>query len=131
MLLVYTLDITAFHYVHPSTSLRMHPDVHGFSHDLRNSPPDCFLPSLWSGRSFESRSSLKILIPRMGYEDFWRRVRDSNPRFLSESPVFKTGSLNRSDNSPCVRNYITFQYDCQEMKKRCTLVHLFGGRGGT
>ena len=31
---------------------------------------------------------------------FWRRVRDSNPRFLSESPVFKTGSLNRSDNSP-------------------------------
>ena len=30
----------------------------------------------------------------------WRRVRDSNPRFLSESPVFKTGSLNRSDNSP-------------------------------
>ena len=37
---------------------------------------------------------------------FWRRVRDSNPRFLSESPVFKTGSLNRSDNSPCELNYI-------------------------
>ena len=32
---------------------------------------------------------------------FWRRVRDSNPRFLSESLVFKTSSLNRSDNSPC------------------------------
>ena len=30
----------------------------------------------------------------------WRRVRDSNPRFLSESLVFKTSSLNRSDNSP-------------------------------
>ena len=36
----------------------------------------------------------------------WRRVRDSNPRFLSESPVFKTGSLNRSDNSPCAPNNI-------------------------
>ena len=33
-------------------------------------------------------------------QHLWRRVRDSNPRFLSESPVFKTGSLNRSDNSP-------------------------------
>ena len=30
----------------------------------------------------------------------WRRVRDSNPRILSESLVFKTSSLNRSDNSP-------------------------------
>ena len=29
-----------------------------------------------------------------------RRVWDSNPRFLSESLVFKTSSLNHSDNSP-------------------------------
>ncbi len=35
---------------------------------------------------------------------FWRRVRDSNPRFLSESLVFKTSSLNHSDNSPCCYN---------------------------
>ena len=32
----------------------------------------------------------------------WRRVRDSNPRFLSESLVFKTSSLNHSDNSPFI-----------------------------
>ena len=31
---------------------------------------------------------------------YWRRVRDSNPRFLAESLVFKTSSLNHSDNSP-------------------------------
>ena len=29
-----------------------------------------------------------------------RRMWDSNPRFLSESPVFKTGALNHSANSP-------------------------------
>ena len=31
-----------------------------------------------------------------------RRRWDSNPRTLSESPVFKTGSLNHSDTSPNV-----------------------------
>ena len=32
----------------------------GFSHALRNSPPDCSLPSLCSGRAFESRHSFEI-----------------------------------------------------------------------
>ena len=32
---------------------------------------------------------------------FWRRERDSNPRLLSESPVFKTGALDHSAISPC------------------------------
>ena len=44
---------------------------------------------------------------------FWRRVRDSNPRFLSESLVFKTSSLNRSDNSPCAANHSTHCPKCQ------------------
>ena len=30
----------------------------------------------------------------------WRREWDSNPRPVAGSPVFKTGSLNRSDISP-------------------------------
>ena len=30
----------------------------------------------------------------------WRRGWDSNPRCVAASPVFKTGSLNRSDTSP-------------------------------
>lgn len=30
----------------------------------------------------------------------WRRERDLNPRCLSASPVFKTGSINHSDISP-------------------------------
>ena len=32
----------------------------------------------------------------------WRREWDSNPRSLSGTPVFKTGSLNRSDISPYI-----------------------------
>ena len=50
----------------------------------------------------------KTTPPLLGGVVFWRRVRDSNPRFLSESPVFKTGSLNRSDNSPFVWCIISF-----------------------
>ena len=37
---------------------------------------------------------------RMSTAFAWRRVWDSNPRSLAGSPVFKTGSLNHSDNSP-------------------------------
>ena len=40
---------------------------------------------------------LKNLIFNCKYQ---RRRWDSNPRSLSESPVFKTGSLNHSDTSP-------------------------------
>ena len=35
---------------------RLPSSVHGFSHGLTNSPPDCLLPSLRSGRPFESHS---------------------------------------------------------------------------
>ena len=49
----------------------------------------------------------------------WRRGWDSNPRFLSESLVFKTSSLNRSDTSPldCIKQlyYYTIKNRfCQE-----------------
>ena len=36
---------------------------------------------------------------------YWRREWDSNPRWVAPSPVFKTGSLNPSDISPCALNY--------------------------
>ena len=32
--------------------------------------------------------------------ELWRRGWDSNPRPISETPVFKTGSINRSDTPP-------------------------------
>ena len=37
---------------------------------------------------------------RTGLSKLWRRGWDSNPRSLSESLVFKTSSINRSDTSP-------------------------------
>ena len=39
----------------------------------------------------------------------WRRGWDSNPRSLSESLVFKTSSLNRSDTSPCLTQNKLYQ----------------------
>lgn len=39
-------------------------------------------------------------VKKGGIAAFQRRRWDSNPRSLSESPVFKTGSLNHSDTSP-------------------------------
>ena len=66
----------------------------------KNSPPDCFYPGCaGAGLSNPVRPSKNDTIQKDGVV-FWRRVWDSNPRFLAESPVFKTGSLNHSDNSP-------------------------------
>ena len=65
----------------------------------KNMPPACFLNGLSNPNVHQSKNP-----PTRGGLLLWRRVRDSNPRFLSESPVFKTGSLNRSDNSPYVLN---------------------------
>ncbi len=62
---------------------RVRPKVHGFSHGLTNSPPDCWLPSLWSGRPFKSLLDKKghhpdgwcpILAEKEGFEPskpFW------------------------------------------------------------
>ena len=59
-----------------------------------------FYPSFAGVGLFESLLEAKKKSTPLGWISFWRRVRDSNPRFLSESLVFKTSSLNRSDNSP-------------------------------
>ena len=52
----------------------MRLSIKGFSHDLRNSPPDCFSPSLRSGRSFESRHEEKSGDRRCGHRIFGRSV---------------------------------------------------------
>ena len=46
----------------------------------------------------------------------WRRGWDSNPRCIAASPVFKTGSLNRSDTSPDTR--LLYQAHPSSVKKR-------------
>ena len=58
-------------WVSASNHLKFHPHpsgmrlkFEGLSHELRKCPPDTFLPSLWSGRSFESLRAAKKQIPR-------------------------------------------------------------------
>ena len=49
----------------------------------------------------------------------WRRERDSNPRYLSVSLVFKTSAINHSAISPVCLNqqkyYMTDLYLCQAL----------------
>ena len=87
---------------------------YGFSHGLKKCPPDTSLHQCahWC-RPFESLLEAKKKHHPTGGVSFWRRVRDSNPRFLSESLVFKTSSLNRSDNSPGGLNHTIFVLRCQ------------------
>ena len=74
----------------------------------KNMPPACFLNGLSNSYILQSKNP-----PTRGGFLLWRRVRDSNPRFLSESLGFKTSSLNHSDNSPCVLNYTILQQKSQ------------------
>ena len=74
--------------------------LHHLDHFLILIEPNCHQSALPFPFLFSiPRVSRKRSTP-LGVDLFWRRVRDSNPRFLSESLVFKTSSLNRSDNSP-------------------------------
>ena len=44
-----------------------------------------------------------LICPSFLMAGMWRRERDSNPRYLSVSLVFKTSAINRSAISPCAR----------------------------
>ena len=48
----------------------------------------------------------------------WRREWDSNPRFLAESLVFKTSSLNHSDISPYI-TYIIYLNESSAISSAC------------
>ena len=58
-------------YLHP---YRMHLDFEGLTHALQNSPPDCFVPSLRSGRPFESHPGIKNSRYPDGYLEFLVRL---------------------------------------------------------
>ena len=85
----------------------------------KNIPPVCFLNGLSNPYIHQSKSP-----PARGGLLLWRREWDSNPRYLSVSPVFKTGSLNRSDISPCVLNDIISDFKSQGVFRQKTFLHL-------
>ena len=49
----------------------------------------------------------------------WRRERDSNPRCLSTSLVFKTSAINRSAISPCITSSISIAQKTGSVKRIC------------
>ena len=73
---------------------RVRSENDGFSHGLKTRPRRVFLTAFRIPHAHQKNST------PVGVELFWRRVWDSNPRSLAGSPVFKTGALNHSDNSP-------------------------------
>ena len=50
-------------------------------------------------------------------EASWRRERDSNPRCLSTSLVFKTSAINRSAISPCITSSISIAQKTASVKR--------------
>ena len=64
------------------------------------------------------------LSPAMRLRQSWRRERDSNPRCLSTSLVFKTSALNRSAISPCItsRDYHNTALRIRQALKRWNLL---------
>ena len=54
----------------------------------KNSPPDCFYTSVRIGAALSNPPSLYIKSPHpLGVDFLWQRMRDSNPRKRSQSPV--------------------------------------------
>ena len=83
----------------PPTVLRTAFGKAGILPRAKNCPPDSFSPGCaWVALS-NPISAPKSSTPA-GVLLFWRREWDSNPRWVAPSPVFKTGTLNRSDISP-------------------------------
>ncbi len=72
----------------PTPHKGVRSQVYGISHGLTNSPPDCLLPSLCSGRPFD----FHILLPKkrhpVGCLFFWSRVRESNPPSRLGKPLY-------------------------------------------
>ena len=66
---------------------RMRPTVNGFSPGLKKCPPDTFLPRFARPSSSNPHPMIKNDQPQMWLVIFWQRMRDSNPRKRSQSPV--------------------------------------------
>ena len=59
------------------------------------------------------------------YWTFWRRVRDSNPRFLLGTQHFECCTFDHSDNSPCMLFRISSENFWKELTERTTKYSIF------
>ena len=60
-----------------------------------------------------------------GYWTFWRRVRDSNPRFLLGTQHFECCTFDHSDNSPYVKPEILKKYGGQNNRAEQQNIRFF------
>ena len=78
---------------------RLPPQMLGFSHGLKNSPPDCFLPRLRRGRPFESHYPLNPRNKNQGkslgfcfWQNYNKLIQCTNKRCVNQLPDTKADS---------------------------------------
>lgn len=81
-------------------------DFNGSNTQKRSKSPCSFQKTACSFHSFEpilsKRAKKKSPANPLVYRTSWRRVRDSNPRFLLGTQHFECCTFDHSDNSPCL-----------------------------
>ena len=81
-------------------------DFFGSNNPKCRKSPCSFQKTGCSSHSFEpilsKRAKKKSPANPLVYWTFWRRVRDSNPRFLLGTQHFECCTFDHSDNSPCL-----------------------------
>ena len=88
-------------------------DFNGSNTQKRSKSPCSFQKTACSFHSFEpilsKRAKKKSPANPLVYRTSWRRVRDSNPRFLLRTQHFECCTFDHSDNSPYMLFRISFQ----------------------
>ena len=100
-------------------------DFNGSNTQKRSKSPCSFQKAACSFHSFEpilsKRAKKKSPANPLVYRTSWRRVRDSNPRFLLETQHFECCTFDHSDNSP----YMLFRISFQKLLERTTKYSIF------
>ena len=104
-------------------------DFYGSNTPKCSKSPCSFQKTGCSFHSFEpilsKRAKKKSPENPLVYWTFWRRVRDSNPRFLLGTQHFECCTFDHSDNSPCMLFRISSENFWKELTERTTKYSIF------
>ena len=104
-------------------------DFYGSNTPKCQKSPCSFQKTGCSFHSFEpilsKRAKKKSPANPIVYWTFWRRVRDSNPRFLLGTQHFECCTFDHSDNSPCMLFRISSENFWKELTERTTKYSIF------
>ena len=97
-------------------------DFNGSNTQKRSKSPCSFQKTGCSFHGFEpilsKRAKKKSPANPLVYWTFWRRVRDSNPRFLLGTQHFECCTFDHSDNSPCLFSSGFLPKNCSKIRWR-------------